>query len=164
MTKPATKNEPELQAGDTAPDFNLPADNGSNVSLSQYRGKKNVVFYFYPKDDTPGCTIEANDFKANADKFAEADTVVIGISKDSIASHCKFRDKYSLNFALVSDESGDVCNEYGTWVEKSMYGKKYMGIQRDTFLIDKQGQIARVWRKVKVDGHVDEVLEAAKGL
>lgn len=153
-----------LQAGDKAPDFKLETDNGGTVSLAEFKGKKNVVLYFYPKDDTPGCTLEAQGFRDNKEKFAAADTVIIGLSKDNCKSHDKFKNKYELNFQLASDESGEVCNNYNTWVEKSMYGKKYMGIQRDTFLIDKQGKIAQIWRKVKVDGHVDEVLEAVKNL
>lgn len=153
-----------LQIGDKAPDLDLPTDGSGNVDLEDYKGKKNVVVYFYPKDDTPGCTVEAQGFRDLNEKFAKADTIIIGVSKDSCKSHDKFKEKYGLNFHLASDETGDVCNAWGTWVEKSMYGKKYMGIQRDTFLIDKTGKIAAIWRKVKVDGHVEEVLEAAKKL
>ena len=154
----------ELQIGDTAPDFTLSTDGNGNASLAQFKGKKNVVLYFYPKDDTPGCTMQAQGFRDKQADFAGADTVIIGVSKDSCKSHDKFKNKYSLNFQLASDESGETCNLYNTWVEKSMYGKKYMGIQRDTFLIDKQGKIAALWRKVKVEGHVKEVLKAVKEL
>lgn len=160
----AVKQNFELQPGDQAPALNLPTDGNGNINLAEFKGKKNVVVYFYPKDDTPGCTVEAQGFRDRNADFAKADTVIIGISKDSCKSHDKFKEKYGLNFQLGSDETGEVCNAFGTWVEKSMYGKKYMGIQRDTFLIDKQGQIAQIWRKVKVDGHVDEVLVAAKKL
>ena len=122
------------------------------------------MLYFYPKDDTPGCTIEANDFtKLNKD-FDKADTIILGVSRDDVKSHGKFRTKYCLTFPLGYDETGSVTEAYGTWIEKSMYGKKYMGIQRDTFLIDREGKIANVWRKVKVDGHAQEVLEAARKL
>ncbi len=158
------KQVPELQIGMSAPELDLPTDGSGFVDLDDYKGKKNVVVYFYPKDDTPGCTVEAQDFRDRNGDFAHIDTVVIGVSKDSCKSHDKFKEKYGLNFHLASDESGDTCTAWGTWVEKSMYGKKYMGIQRDTFLIDKAGKITALWRKVKVDGHVDEVLEAAKKL
>ncbi len=153
-----------LAAGDKAPDFDMPADSGHNVKLADYLGKKNVVLYFYPRDDTPGCTVEAKDFRDLVKDFAFEDTVVIGVSKDDIKSHCKFRDKYELSFALASDKDGDVTERYGAWVEKSMYGKKYMGIQRATFLIGMNGKIAAVWPKVSVPGHAKEVLEAAKKL
>src|SRR5262249_19802373 len=146
-----------------APDFNLPADNGGSVSLSGFQGK-NVVLYFYPKDDTPGCTIEAKDFGAMEKDFKALDTVILGMSKDSVQSHEKFKRKFCLPFALVSDASGTVCEQYGVWTEKSMYGKAYMGIERATFLIDKTGVIRKIWRKVKVDGHAKEVLEAVKSL
>ncbi len=149
--------------GDAAPDFTLPRDGGGEVTLSALRPQKMVV-YFYPRDDTSGCTKEAQGFTAAADDFAAAGTVVIGVSKDSVASHDKFLAKYDLGIILASDEGSDVCERYGVWVEKAMYGKKYMGIERATFLIDAEGQIARAWRKVKVPGHVEEVLEAAKAL
>ncbi|MCC5974806.1 MAG: thioredoxin-dependent thiol peroxidase [Rubellimicrobium sp.] len=152
-----------LQPGATAPDFSLPRDGGGTVSLSDHAGKA-VVLYFYPKDDTPGCTKEAQSFSETAESFAAADAVVLGVSKDSVKKHDKFRDKYGLRIALLSDEEGDVCERYGVWVEKSMYGKTYMGIERATFLIDGQGRIARVWPKVKVDGHAEEVLAAVKAL
>ena len=149
--------------GDLAPDFTLPRDGGGTVTLSALRPGK-VVLYFYPKDDTPGCTTEALDFTARAAAFAEAGTTVIGVSKDSVAKHEKFCKKHGLGIALVSDENGTTCEDYGVWVEKSMYGKTYMGIERTTFLIDGTGRIAQVWRKVSVKGHADEVLEAARAL
>ncbi|MEM9798592.1 MAG: thioredoxin-dependent thiol peroxidase [Pseudomonadota bacterium] len=147
--------------GQSAPSFTLPRDGGGEVSLSDYAGKT-VVLYFYPKDDTSGCTKQAIAFTEHADAFAEAGAVVLGVSKDSVAKHDKFRDKHSLNVVLLSDENGSTCEDYGTWVEKSMYGKKYMGIERSTFLIDGTGTIREAWRKVKVPGHVEAVLEAVK--
>jgi len=150
-----------LSVGDLAPDFDLAADGGGRVKLSDFRGRK-VVLYFYPKDDTPGCTKEAQGFSEAADAFAAAGAVVIGLSKDSVASHDKFKTKYGLNLHLASDPDGAVIEAYGSWVEKSMYGKVYMGIDRSTFLIDGDGRLVRAWRKVKVPGHVDEVLAAAK--
>jgi peroxiredoxin Q/BCP len=152
-----------LNAGDKAPDFTLPTDGGGSVSLSDLKGKK-VVLYFYPKDDTPGCTKEACGFRDSLPDFSGVDAVVIGVSKDSVAKHDKFKAKYELPFTLASDEDGALCEAYGTWVEKSMYGKKYMGIDRATFLIRPDGKIAQAWRKVKVPGHVEEVLAAAKAL
>ena len=152
-----------ISAGQTAPDFTLPRDGGGNVSLSQLAGQK-VVLYFYPKDDTPGCTTEALDFTRMKDDFAAAGTTVIGISKDSVKSHDKFCKKHGLGVILVSDEGSDVSERYGVWAEKSMYGKTYMGIDRTTVLVDKSGKVARVWPKVKVAGHADEVLAAAKAL
>jgi peroxiredoxin Q/BCP len=149
--------------GDNAPDFTLPRDGGDSLTLSALRPKA-VVLYFYPKDDTPGCTVEALDFTAQAAAFAAAGAVVVGVSKDPVTSHDKFVRKHSLGIALVSDEGSDVCERYGVWVEKSMYGKTYMGIERTTVLIDGAGRIARVWRKVKVDGHVTEVLAAVRAL
>lgn len=151
-----------VNVGDAAPDFDLATDDG-NVSLGGLKGRK-AVLYFYPKDDTSGCTKEAIDFTSMADEFAAADTVVIGVSKDSVASHAKFRGKYNLSVKLASDPDGAVVERYGSWVEKSMYGRKYMGIDRSTFLIDRDGKIARLWRKVKVPGHAAEVLAAAKAL
>ncbi len=149
--------------GQTAPDFTLPRDGGGSLTLSALRPKA-VVLYFYPKDDTPGCTIEAIDFTAQAKAFEAAGAVVVGISKDPVKAHDKFVKKHSLGIALVSDEGADTCERYGTWVEKSMYGKTYMGIERTTVLIDGTGKIARIWPKVKVDGHVTEVLDAVKAL
>lgn len=150
-----------LNPGDKAPDFSMPTDGGGSVSLKDLKGKK-VVLYFYPKDDTPGCTKEACGFRDALPDFSGADAEIIGVSKDSVAKHDKFKAKHELPFTLASDEDGSVCEAYGTWVEKSMYGRKYMGIDRATFLIDRDGKIAQVWRKVKVPGHVEEVLETAR--
>ena len=152
-----------LSPGDPAPEVSLPRDGGGTLSLSDLAGKP-VVLYFYPKDDTPGCTKEAQSFTDMAADFEAAGAAVLGVSKDTVAKHDKFRDKYGLGIALLSDAEGDVCERYGTWVEKSMYGKTYMGIERATFLIDGAGRIARVWRKVKVPGHAAEVLEAVRAL
>jgi peroxiredoxin Q/BCP len=149
-----------LSAGDKAPDFDLPTADG-RVSLAGLKGKT-VVLYFYPKDDTSGCTAEAQGFTAAAADFAKAGAVVVGVSKDSAASHGKFQAKYDLAVTLGSAKDDDVVERYGAWIEKSMYGRKYMGIDRSTYLIDKGGVIRHVWRKVKVPGHVAEVLEAAK--
>lgn len=168
--KPAAVKKPVAKAKTasssdmkSAPACALNLTGNKTVSLASFKGKKNVVLYFYPKDDTPGCTIEANDFaKLNA-QFEKADTIVIGISKDDLKSHDKFRAKYKLPFALASDDSG-IAEAFGAWGEKNMYGKKYMGIVRSTFLIDKSGSIARSWQKVSVTGHAAEVLEAAQGL
>ncbi|MEO1548816.1 MAG: thioredoxin-dependent thiol peroxidase [Pseudomonadota bacterium] len=150
-----------LQPGDPAPAFTLPRDGGETVSLSDFAGKT-VVLYFYPKDDTSGCTKEAIGFTEAADAFMQAGAVVIGASKDSVAKHDKFIAKHELGVMLVSDEDNDLCERYGVWVEKSMYGKKYMGIERATFLIGGDGVIKQVWRKVKVPGHVDAVLAAVQ--
>ncbi len=150
-------------AGQTAPDFTLPRDGGGDVTLSEMRPKK-VVVYFYPKDDTPGCTKEAIGFTEMGKDFEAADTVVIGISKDTVAKHDKFVAKHDLGVILASDAESDVCERYGVWVEKSMYGKKYMGIERATILIGEDGKVVEEWRKVKVPGHVEAVLEAAKSL
>jgi len=149
--------------GQAAPSFTLPRDGGAQVSLSDYSGKI-VVLYFYPKDDTPGCTTEAIDFSADIDAFAKAGAVVLGVSRDTVKKHEKFRDKHSLRVALLADEDGAVCEAYGVWGEKSMYGRTYMGIDRTTFLIGPDGKIARVWEKVKVKGHVAEVLAAVMEL
>ena len=150
-------------AGDAAPAISLPGDEETTYDLSTMAGNK-VVVYFYPKDDTPGCTKEAIGFTEKVKEFADANTVVWGISKDTVTKHGKFRAKYELGIPLLSDADGDVCERYGTWVEKKMYGKNYMGIERATYLIDGTGKIAEVWRKVKVPGHVDAVLEAAQKL
>lgn len=150
-------------SGTVAPDFTLPRDGGKTVTLSAFRPGK-VVLYFYPKDDTPGCTLEAQDFTARAADFAAAGTTVIGISKDSVKAHDKFCKKHGLQIILASDEEGHTCEDYGVWAEKSMYGKTYMGITRATFLIDGNGKIAQVWPKVSVKGHADDVLAAAKAL
>ena len=151
-----------LSAGDRAPNFDLPTDD-ERVSLKDLEGYL-VVLYFYPKDDTSGCTAEAQAFTAAAADFANAGVVVVGVSKDSAASHGKFRAKYGLATVLASAKDDDVVERYGAWVEKSMYGRKYMGIDRSTFLIDRRGVIRRIWRKVKVPGHAAEVLAAAKEL
>ncbi len=151
------------EAGDTAPDFTMATDGGGEVSLAGLRGE-NVVLYFYPKDDTPGCTKESCGFRDDIAKFGAANATVIGVSRDSVASHDKFKAKYDLPFALASDEDGAVTEAYEVWVEKNMYGRKYMGIERSTFLIDKDGKIAQAWRKVKVPGHVDAVLRAVEEL
>ncbi|WP_391481754.1 thioredoxin-dependent thiol peroxidase [Nereida sp. NH-UV-3] len=153
----------ELNIGDTAPTFTLPRDGGKQVSLADYAGQA-VVLYFYPRDDTPGCTKEAIGFTEMAAEFTAANTVVIGASKDSVKKHDKFRDKHSLGVVLVSDAESDLCETYGVWTEKNMYGKTYMGIERATFLIGPDGKIAQIWRKVKVPGHVEAVLEAARAL
>jgi peroxiredoxin Q/BCP len=160
---PANKNARALAEGDFAPDFVLATDGGGEVDLSKLRGK-NVVVYFYPKDDTPGCTVEAKDFRDRKEDFDLYNTVIIGVSKDSVESHNAFKDKYYLPFVLAADEDGTVVEAYDVCVEKNMYGKKYMGIQRDTFLINEEGKIAKIWHKVKVDGHAEEVLEAVKDL
>jgi thioredoxin-dependent peroxiredoxin len=149
--------------GQTAPNFTLATDSGGSVSLSALLGKK-VVLYFYPKDDTSGCTLEAKAFNDLQNYFAAAGTVIVGVSPDSVASHDKFKKKYGLGFALASDETKAMLESYGVWVEKSMYGRKYMGVERTTFLIDAKGKVARVWSKVKVPGHADEVLAAARSL
>ena len=150
-----------LNTGSPAPAFSLPADGGKTVSLSDYLGKK-LVLYFYPKDDTSGCTAEAIDFNAKLEAFTACNTAVLGVSADNVASHDKFKKKYELNFPLASDETKSMLEAYGVWLEKSMYGKKYMGIDRTTMLIDETGKIAKTWNKVKVPGHVDEVLMAAQ--
>jgi len=151
------------EISDIAPDFTLPRDGGGEIRLSDLRPAP-VVLFFYPRDDTSGCTKEATAFTALADEFATAGVKVIGISKDSVASHDKFVIKHDLGIPLVSDEAGDTAERYGVWKEKKMYGKTFMGIERTTFLIDDDGRIAQVWRKVKVPGHAEEVLEAARAL
>jgi len=152
-----------VEVGSKAPDFTLPTDGGGSVTLSQLQGKK-VVLYFYPKDDTSGCTAEACGFRDSFPDYTGADAVVIGISKDSVTSHDKFKKKHNLPFVLASDAASNVCEKYGTWVEKSMYGRKYMGIERCTFLLDQEGVVRDVWHKVKVPGHVAAVLKAAQAL
>ena len=149
--------------GNPAPDFTLPRDGEGSVTLSQLRPAK-VVVYFYPKDDTSGCTLEAQEFTARLADFTDAGATVIGISKDSVKSHDKFCKKYGLGIILASDENGTTCEDYGVWAEKSMYGKTYFGIERSTFLVDGAGNLAQVWHKVSVKGHVDEVLAAVKAL
>ena len=152
-----------ISEGSTAPDFTLPRDGGESVTLSALRPGK-VVLYFYPKDDTPGCTLEAQDFNARLADFAAAGVTVIGISKDSVKSHDRFCARHGLGIVLASDEGGTTCEDYGVWGEKSMYGKTFMGITRATFLIDGAGKVARVWPKVSVKGHADEVLAAVRAL
>ncbi len=151
------------EVSDIAPDFTLPRDGGGEVSLSEQRGRA-VVLFFYPRDDTPGCTKESIGFSEQLQAFADAGANVFGISRDTVAKHDKFVAKHGLTTPLLSDDGQTVCEDYGVWVEKNMYGRKYKGIERSTFLIDAEGKIARVWRKVKVPGHVDEVLEAARAL
>jgi peroxiredoxin Q/BCP len=148
-----------LNEGDKAPDFTTHDDKGNTVSLKDFRGKK-VVLYFYPKDDTTGCTKEACDFRDNLARIKRKDAVVLGVSPDSEKKHAKFKDKYDLTFPLLADEEKKILNDYGVWKEKSMYGRKYMGVERTTFLIDEKGKIAKIFPKVKVAGHVDEVLQA----
>lgn len=157
-----TKQPASLSIGDTVPDFDIPATDGANISRSSLKGSP-FVLYFYPKDDTPGCTAESCDFRDSLQKFNQAKVKIIGISKDSIAAHDKFRAKYELNFPLASDEKSDMCERFGVWVEKNMYGKKYWGIERTTFLINSDGVIQHIWHKVNVKGHVDEVLDKVNG-
>ncbi len=152
-----------LNEGDNGPDFKLKDDSGKTLQLSKLKGRP-VVVYFYPKDDTSGCTAEAKDFSRLAPDFRAAGAEIIGISPDSPESHAKFKTKYGLDVKLAADTDKTAAEAYGVWVEKSMYGKKYMGVERSTFLIDKQGRIATSWRKVKVPGHAEEVLAAVKGL
>ena len=155
-------NNSKIVIGGNSPSFCLPSNNGE-ISLSSLKGK-NIILYFYPKDDTPGCTIEAQDFSKNIDKFNKLNSVILGVSKDSIDSHCKFIDKYNLNFNLISDVNGELCNAFEVIKEKSMFGKKYQGIDRSTFIIDKIGKIAAIWRSVSVKGHVDEILKTLENL
>ena len=153
----------ELKTGDLAPTFKLPGDGGEDIDLADFRGQ-NVVLYFYPKDDTPGCTTEAINFTgAHADSEA-ANTVIIGASKDSVKRHDNFKAKHELAVRLVSDTEGELCEAYGVWVLKKLYGREYMGIERATFLIDAEGKIAKIWRKVKVKGHAEDVLDAVREL
>jgi peroxiredoxin Q/BCP len=158
MSKPATS---DLKVGQKAPDFTVMDDKGEKVKLADLKGKK-VVLYFYPKDDTPGCTKEACAFRDGIDKIKKRGAVVLGVSADSVESHKKFKNKFDLNFPLLADSDKKMIEAYGVWKEKSMYGKKYMGIERTTFVIDENGKIAHIFPKVKVDQHYDEVLEALK--
>ena len=152
-----------MQPGDIAPDFTAPRDGGGTLTLSELRPRA-VVLYFYPKDDTSGCTREAIDFTAHRAEFEAAGAVIVGVSKDPVAKHDRFIAKHDLGIALVSDAEGNICERYGTWVEKRMYGRTFMGIERTTVLIDGAGKVVRVWSKVKVPGHVAEVLAAARAL
>jgi peroxiredoxin Q/BCP len=155
--KPEAHMADALKTGDPAPSFDLPTDGAGRADLAKLKGRT-VVLYFYPKDDTSGCTQEALNFSEKAPAFAAAKTVIVGVSKDSVATHNKFKAKHGLNLILASDETGETLAAYGVWIEKNMYGRKYMGIERATFLIDPRGRLQRIWRKVKVPGHVDEVL------
>ena len=159
----ATKETPDPAAGDKAPAFSMPTDGDGTAALKDYKGKP-LVLYFYPKDDTSGCTKQAIGFSERLKDFEKAGAAILGVSRDPVKKHDKFKDKHDLTITLGSDEEGAVTEAYGVWVEKSMYGRKYMGIERSTFLIDGKGKIAQVWRKVKVPGHVDEVLDAVKAL
>ena len=152
-----------LDEGDRVPDVKMAGMDGGQISPTDFSGQK-LVIYFYPKDDTSGCTAQAKAFTALAEEFSKANAWVLGVSKDDSKSHAKFTDKYELKVPLASDPDGSVCEAFGTWVQKSMYGRKYMGIDRATFLVDRDGVVKRVWRKVKVPGHAEEVLEAARAL
>ena len=150
---------PKLSIGSTAPDFGALANNGKTVSLKDFKGKKNVVLYFYPKDDTPGCTVEACGFRDRIKNIEDKDSVVLGVSPDGLKSHQKFIGKFNLPFLLLADEDKKICQAYGVWVEKSMYGRKYMGVARTTFVINKEGKIVKIFEKVNLQGHEEEVLE-----
>ena len=152
-----------LSEGDLVPDVQMEGMEGQRISPADFRGQK-LVIYFYPKDDTSGCTREAQDFTALAEEFENSGTWILGVSKDDAKKHRKFIDKYALKVSLATDPDGSVCEAFGTWVQKSMYGRKYMGIERATFLVDRDGRVQRVWRNVKVPGHAEEVLQAARAL
>jgi len=164
VAKPQATVSGGPQVGDAAPEFSSPATPAGTVSLAQFRGKQNVVLYFYPRDNTPGCTTEACGFQEHLGALAGSQTAVIGVSTDSLKSHAGFADKFGLTFPLIADTDHALAEKFGVWVEKSMYGRTMMGIERATFLINKQGQIVRVWRKVKVDGHVADVRDAVANL
>lgn len=151
-----------FKIGDIVPNFTLTADDGQEISLSDFKEKK-IVIYFYPKDDTPGCTIEAKDFSCLIEEFSKNNTIIIGISKDNIKKHQKFKEKHQLKHILLSDEDGRICEIFGCWIEKSMYGKKYMGIARRTFLLDNERKIIKIWPEVKIAGHAEEVLACTRG-
>ncbi len=151
-----------FKIGDIVPDFTLPSDDGQEITLSKYKGKT-IVIYFYPKDDTPGCTIEAKDFSCLVEEFYKTNTIVIGISTDPVKKHQKFKEKHQLKHILLSDEDGRICEIFGCWIEKSMYGKKYMGIARRTFLLDNNMKIIKIWPEVKIAGHAEEVLATVRG-
>ena len=150
-------------SGENAPNFNHPTGDGGQCKLSDFKGKP-LVLYFYPKGDTPGCTTEAQGFRDAMAEFAKFDATIVGVSKDTVKKHDRFKARHDLNFTLISDEDGTLCEAYGVWVEKNLYGRKYMGIERSTYLIDGEGKIAKVWRKVRVKGHVDNVLKAVQAL
>ncbi|MFK7760940.1 MAG: thioredoxin-dependent thiol peroxidase [Candidatus Midichloriaceae bacterium] len=152
-----------LSVNDSLPSFSLPSTSKEKISSDDLLGK-NIVIYFYPKDSTPGCTIEANDFSNKIDQFQNVNTIVLGVSKDSIKSHLNFITKQRIVFDLISDSEAELCEKFGVWKEKSMFGKKYMGIERSTFLIDTKGVVKKIWHKVKISGHVDQVLLEAKNL
>jgi len=152
-----------VKEGGKAPAFSMPTDGGGEVTLKDLKGRP-IILYFYPKDSTPGCTTEACDFRDLTPDFSKIDARIVGVSKDSVKRHDNFKAKHDLPFALASDEDGDVCERYGVWVEKNMYGRKFMGIERATFLIDARGVVRKIWRKVKVKGHAEDVLEAVKAL
>ena len=152
-----------LSTGDKAPAFSGATDDGATISLKDFKGQK-LVIYFYPRDNTPGCTIEAQGFEAKLSAFKKAGSAVVGVSRDTIKSHEKFRAKHDLTFPLISDEDGSVCEAFGVWQEKKNYGKTYMGIVRSTFLIDEKGKIAEIWSNVRVKNHVEAVLEATQSL
>ncbi len=152
-----------LKPGDKAPAFSMQTETGDKIALKDFKGKK-LVLYFYPKDDTPGCTKEAIAFTGDIAKFRRAGAAVVGVSRDTVAKHEKFKDKYDLKVTLGSDEDGKVTNAYGVWVKKKNYGREYMGIERSTFLIDEKGKIAEIWRRVRVNGHAEDVLAAVKAL
>jgi peroxiredoxin Q/BCP len=149
--------------GKAAPDFTLPSTTGETLTLKQFKGKKTVVLYFYPKDETPGCTKEACAFRDHRAEFETAGVVVLGVSTDPMESHLRFKEKQKLPFTLLSDEGGEVSKMYGVYKQKNLYGKKYLGIERTTFVIDKTGRVAQIWPKVKVDGHIEDVLEFVTG-
>jgi peroxiredoxin Q/BCP len=163
MTHHGVENMAQIGEGETAPDFTLPSDDGKEIGLASFKGKK-LVLYFYPKADTSGCTKEANEFNALLGNFGKAGAAVVGVSPDPVKALAKFKTKYGLAFPLVGDESHSMLEAYGVWAQKSMYGRSYMGVERSTFLIGKDGRVAKLWRKVKVDGHAQEVLEAARAL
>jgi thioredoxin-dependent peroxiredoxin len=152
-----------VKEGGKAPAFSMPTDGDGKIALKDLKGRP-VILYFYPKDSTPGCTTEACDFRDLTPDFSKIDAEIVGVSKDSVKRHDNFKAKHDLPFSLASDEDGDVCERYGVWVEKNMYGRKFMGIERATFLIDAKGVVRKIWRKVKVKGHADDVLEAVKAL
>ena len=150
---------PVIKEGDKAPEFTLPSSEGKEISLKDYKGKSRIVLYFYPKDDTPGCTVEACEFRDKIKTLEKKDAVVLGVSPDDLKSHEKFIDKFNLPFILLSDADKEVCKAYGVWIKKSMYGKEYMGVARTTFIIEKDGKVGKIYEKVKPEGHAKEVLE-----